>query len=74
VKECRDALFETMLLVLIICYDWTMRWMYCTFIIATYLNLRGAYGRRLRRVSITSCVVSHETHEHFGVPICDIHV
>lgn len=31
VMECRDALFEMMLLVLIICYDWTMRWMYCTF-------------------------------------------
>lgn len=33
VNECRDAaLFEMMLLVLIICYDWTMGWMYCTFI------------------------------------------
>lgn len=43
VNERRDALFET-ILVLIICYDWTMRWMYCTFIIA---NFCGADGRRL---------------------------
>lgn len=33
VNECRDGLLG-MILVLIICYDWTMRWMYCTFIIA----------------------------------------